>query len=68
MKTSPKTRWRRWAWSLAVVAAVAGGVAMYRYERSQQEEIEKLLRAALHEFQAETAEPDPPGDTGQDRD
>jgi hypothetical protein len=61
-------RWGRWIWALAVVAAVAGGVVMYAYEASQQEEIEKLLRAALFEFQSESSESDAPDPAGPQAD
>ena len=50
--------WVRWAWAVTAVAALAAGVAMYLYEASQQEEIENMLRAALLEYQAESAQGD----------
>lgn len=63
-------RWR-WLWiaaAIAVAAALAGG---YLYQKSLEDDLEAMLRAALQQYRAESAEsapqagaPDP--DAGSD--
>lgn len=49
---------RRWLWVTVAVAGAAALVAMYVYEKSLEDDLEAMLRAALQQYEAESPAPD----------
>jgi len=49
------TRRKQWLWLTAAVAVAAAVVAMYVYEKSLEDDLEAMLRAALQQYEADSA-------------
>lgn len=43
----------KWVWIVVVLTAAGVGAWLYDYEVTREEELERMLRAALQQFQAE---------------
>ena len=49
---------KRWLWLAAAVAIAAALTAMYAYQKSLEEDLEAMLRAALQQFRADSVDAD----------
>ena len=49
-----RSQHRRWLWVAAAVAVAATLVAMYVYEKSLEDDLEAMLRAAVQKFEADS--------------